>query len=976
MGSIRTPITGGGGTPSDPDTSVQYNDSGAFAGDSTFTFDDVLKIVELQNLQVDNSAVIEGNLTVNGSIVSINSESLNVGDNHIYLNAADTSASAATGGIVVNIGATGLSDAVTAGAFTAGVLATSNATVITDGSATFATNDIIQLSAFTQNNGIFEVLSHSGTTLTIRGVGITPTVEDWTNNDFITETDTGVINKVNVAVLLANDASAGQWSQATGNETSIGSPFVFEPFVTENIYTSDGTITGSRIVSAGTTGTIIVQTFDGVTLGASTESSLLALSAFNMTLEHEDLGTTDIQALSFTNSGGMLVTDTINTQGLIYSSDYSANWTARSLVDKDYVDTHPGHDPAGADTQIQFNDNGVFGADAKLTFDSTTDILALENAQITVNRGTNTLGTFPESQAALHTRGFAGANKADWYLDQQGDSAFPKVHFRRSAQSTTNNIVEDGEEYGEFVFWGWDGAEYKMGASFTAEVDGTPGLGDMPGRLVFYTTPTGTSIPQPRLTITQDGKANYSADVSAGATDRWLVDKEYVDTHPGHDPAGSDTQIQFNNAGAFGADAKHTWIDATARLVVGDGTGANTEAGVILIDRAGATPSGAAFPTSRDAIRVKGTASVRADIGLDHISDTAGTSGMIQFRRARDAGLVVDGDQLGGIDFDGHDGTGFITSATIEAVVDGTAAEDDMPTRLDFRTVPDGSQTLITRMSIKESGDLDIGTGFWTWDNTNHVMEVGIGGNSGSTSGTVAVRRAQSSLSTFPDASAAVHTMGGNSTRADIIVEDRSDGATNAGMFAIRRSRITGDVPQENDQLGEFATYGWDGDNWRLTTLIRSEITAAVTGSDPNFQIPGSLEFFVTPSGTTIQEKMRLQHDGNLGIGTTSPASLLDVNGSFAVLRVASGASNVSTDDEVIIGVTDTAAARTVTIQTADIVDGRMFIIKDESGGAGTNNITVATQGSETIDGQSTIDIIVDYGVLRLYSNGINLFAW
>lgn len=121
---------------------------------------------------------------------------------------------------------------------------------------------------------------------------------------------------------------------------------------------------------------------------------------------------------------------------------------------------------------------------------------------------------------------------------------------------------------------------------------------------------------------------------------------------------------------------------------------------------------------------------------------------------------------------------------------------------------------------------------------------------------------------------------------------------------------------------------------------------------------------------------LTIAQGGNVCIGDTVANSKLQVAGSFAVERLASAVS-VSTVDEVIIGITDTSAARTVTIQTADITAGtRLFIIKDESGAAGTNNITIATQGSETIDGASTITISANYGVARLYSNGSNLFSW
>ena len=42
-------------------------------------------------------------------------------------------------------------------------------------------------------------------------------------------------------------------------------------------------------------------------------------------------------------------------------------------------------------------------------------------------------------------------------------------------------------------------------ASIEAEVDGTPGANDMPGRLVFSTTADGASSPTERMRITSDG---------------------------------------------------------------------------------------------------------------------------------------------------------------------------------------------------------------------------------------------------------------------------------------------------------------------------------------------------------------------------------------------------------------------------------------------------------------------------------------
>ena len=77
-----------------------------------------------------------------------------------------------------------------------------------------------------------------------------------------------------------------------------------------------------------------------------------------------------------------------------------------------------------------------------------------------------------------------------------------------------------------------------------------------------------------------------------------------------------------------------------------------------------------------------------------------------------------------------------------------------------------------------------------------------------------------------------------------------------------------------------------------------------------------------------------------------------------------------------IIAMTDTAAARACTISTEDVATGsvdnpRMITVVDESGAAGTNNITVALE-SGTINGAANVVISTNYGVVRLYLDGTN----
>ncbi|MCH8224874.1 MAG: hypothetical protein IIC97_03290 [Chloroflexi bacterium] len=69
------------------------------------------------------------------------------------------------------------------------------------------------------------------------------------------------------------------------------------------------------------------------------------------------------------------------------------------------------------------------------------------------------------------------------------------------------------------------------------------------------------------------------------------------------------------------------------------------------------------------------------------------------------------------------------------------------------------------------------------------------------------------------------------------------------------------------------------------------------------------------------------------------------------------------------------AGTVTITLPTSQLRAGRLYTIKDESGAAATNNITVATEGAETIDGSATDTINQDYGAKAYYSDGSNWFT-
>ena len=90
--------------------------------------------------------------------------------------------------------------------------------------------------------------------------------------------------------------------------------------------------------------------------------------------------------------------------------------------------------------------------------------------------------------------------------------------------------------------------------------------------------------------------------------------------------------------------------------------------------------------------------------------------------------------------------------------------------------------------------------------------------------------------------------------------------------------------------------------------------------------------------------------------------------------RTATATDYTALISDAYIGVTSTAAARTITLPTAaDAGVGKVYYIKDESGAAATNNITIDGAGAETIDGAATVAITLNYGGMAIICNGT---AW
>jgi hypothetical protein len=151
----------------------------------------------------------------------------------------------------------------------------------------------------------------------------------------------------------------------------------------------------------------------------------------------------------------------------------------------------------------------------------------------------------------------------------------------------------------------------------------------------------------------------------------------------------------------FGTDdTERARIDSSGRLLVGTST-----------SRSGWFNNS---PWGNPTLQVEGTSVFNSGISVTNNSnDDNGSQIILGKSRATSVGgvtVVSSGDSVGRISFQGADGTELVAAATIEAAVDGTPGNNDMPGRLVFSVTRDGSASPTEALRIDNTGAVLIGT--------------------------------------------------------------------------------------------------------------------------------------------------------------------------------------------------------------------------------------------------------------------------
>jgi len=178
---------------------------------------------------------------------------------------------------------------------------------------------------------------------------------------------------------------------------------------------------------------------------------------------------------------------------------------------------------SGSGAIAQFRDASNYDGQLLINTDGTFTVNGRNNVRFSRTGSDTESARIDSSGRLLVGTSLSAVSFADWRLQVLGQSltgtflganavSYRQVFVKsRSSAVGTYTIVSNGDSLGGIDFKADDGTDYlSTAASITAEVDGTPGANDMPGRLVFSTTPDSGSSPVERLRITSAGGIKFN----------------------------------------------------------------------------------------------------------------------------------------------------------------------------------------------------------------------------------------------------------------------------------------------------------------------------------------------------------------------------------------------------------------------------------------------------------------------------------
>lgn len=200
------------------------------------------------------------------------------------------------------------------------------------------------------------------------------------------------------------------------------------------------------------------------------------------------------------------------------------------------IDT-PASATVATDDKVLIKDTDASDATKYVTAQSIADLYSVPDSYI-LNTGDTGTGTYTLAKVVAGDPGFEGSgitvggatyesslkvsdiggtNVAQTILHRHS-TTLPSVLVgaRSNSDTSAHAAVTSGQGLLSLYGVGHDGTDYEIATSIDMEVDGTPGAGDMPGRIVFSVSPSGSANPEEALRISQDKSITATGAIDLG----------------------------------------------------------------------------------------------------------------------------------------------------------------------------------------------------------------------------------------------------------------------------------------------------------------------------------------------------------------------------------------------------------------------------------------------------------------------------
>lgn len=197
---------------------------------------------------------------------------------------------------------------------------------------------------------------------------------------------------------------------------------------------------------------------------------------------------------------------------------------------------------------------------------------------------------------------------------------------------------------------------------------------------------------------------------------------------------------------------------------------------------------------------------------------------------------------------------------------------------------------------------------------------------------------------------------------AGITLTAISNGASSRGRIDFAKANGTiGALSTlvDNDEISYLHFYGHDGSGYNLGASLEVSVDGNVTPGTT----PMQFDFFTNDT----ESRLTIKANGNVGIGSETPTSTLDVDGSVskAVTFNVGDTYTADADDYTIIP-QNTIGNITLTLPAPSSCRGRIYVVKHDGNAANDINIGSST----TIDGHTTITLDTAWESVTFQSTG------